>query len=200
MLTSSVCWKYLSNSYQIQENTLWYTKCYTSLWPRSGKITYPPLYFNICCVFTALKWITLLWEVHPCSMHLQLCLVQGIPTIFSENKGVFTMSANWPGRMRPFATRPTNRATILYRPFPWPLWERPSRKSLMCFYSSTQGSESPGLVLLGMRCLQLKIMSNKQKMFLLDLDPFIVQGQQLEKLMAWCKKMFFRGEDTFLRT
>lgn len=47
------------------------------------------------------------------------------------------------GRMQLFATQPTNCATILYRPFPWPLCEKPSKKP--CVTSLEQDSESSAL-------------------------------------------------------
>lgn len=69
--------------------------------------------------------------------------------------------------------------------FPLTFVREAKYKSLMRFYSSTRGSKSPGLILLGMSCLQSEIMSNKQKkkMFLLDLKPFIV-SRQLDRVIT----------------
>lgn len=93
-----------------------------------------------------------------------------------EQRGLYSV-CQLAGRTRLFATRPTNCATILYRPFPWPLCEKPSKKPYVFLHWNRTLKDLP-CTFGHERLLQCVLISDKISwdVVLMGLNPFIVWG------------------------
>lgn len=123
--------------------------CWPSYCSGSGDIVNLSLRLSICCVFTASERIALLWGSSSLFSVSAVLSCRGNPDDSQREQSAPYSVCQLAGRMQLFATQPTNCATILFGPFPWPLWGKPSKKPDVFLHEDR--TESLCLVLLGVR-------------------------------------------------
>lgn len=111
------------------DTVLW---CWPSL-PESGYVVYLKLDLHVWKIFNHQENHTVINSSSQLFVSAVMSFVGNPDGSFGEQRSPYSV-CQLDGRMWPFATQPTDRATILYWPLPWPPPKKPSKERLKCSY------------------------------------------------------------------